>query len=90
MLIILPKKNDGLPAHLTRLLDSASLPMFKKLFSKAFYENKRFELQMPKFILSGESIDLKEPQKTLGINEVFTKRPTFLESVKNRASTLAV
>ncbi len=72
MLIVLPKQNGGLPALLTRLLDSASLPTFKRRFSKALYDNKLFELQMPNFTLGRESIDLKESLKTLGVNEVVT------------------
>ncbi len=95
MLIVLPKQNDGLPSLLTKLLDRASLPAFKKLFDKSTYTMKRFEFRMPKFTLGGESIDLKEHLSALGMNEVFTdqadfsgingKRNLFIGSVMHQA-----
>ncbi len=77
MLIVLPKQNDGLPVLLTKLLDPASLPTFKKLFCKSTYNMKRFMFHMPKFTFGGDSIDLKEHLKALGMNEVFTNRADF-------------
>ncbi len=77
MLIVLPKQNDGLPAILTKLLDPASLPAFKKLFSKSTYRKQRFMFHMPKFTLGGDSIDLKEHLSVLGMNEVFTDQADF-------------
>ncbi len=95
MLIVLPKQNDGLPALLSKLLDPASLPTFKKLFDKSAYRMKRFEFRMPKFTLGGESIDLEEHLRILGMNEVFTKdadfsgingkRNLFIDSVMHQA-----
>ncbi len=77
MLIVLPKQNDGLPALLTKLLDPASLPTFKKLFSKSTYAQQRVMFHMPKFTLGGESIDLKDHLKAIGMNEVFTNLADF-------------
>ncbi len=77
MLIVLPKQNDGLPALLTKLLEPASLPTFKKLFSKSTYGKRRFMFHMPKFTLGGDSIDLKEHLSVLGMNEVFTDQADF-------------
>ncbi len=95
MLIVLPKQNDGLPALLTKLLDPASLPTFEKLFSKFTYSMKRFMFHMPKFTLGGDSIDLKDHLRVLGMNEVFTdqadfsgitgKRNLFIDSVMHQA-----
>ncbi len=95
MLIVLPNRTDGLPALLAQLLDPASLSAFKKLFDKSAYSMKRFEFHMPKFTLGGESIDLKEHLKALGLNEVFTKdadfsglnekRNLFIDSVMHQA-----
>ncbi len=77
MLIVLPKQKNGLPDLLTKLLDPASLPTFKKLFSKSTYMTQRFMFGMPKFTLGGESIDLKDKLKALGMDEVFTNRADF-------------
>ncbi len=77
MLIVLPQQNDGLPALLTKLLDPASLPTFKKLFSKSTYGKHRFMFHMPKFTLGGASIDLKDHLRVLGMNEVFTNQADF-------------
>ncbi len=95
MLIVLPKQNDGLPALLTKLLDPTSLPTFTKLFSKFTYSMKRFMFHMPKFTLGGDSVDLKDHLRVLGMNEVFTdqadfsgitgKRNLFIDSVMHQA-----
>ncbi len=77
MLIVLPKKNDGLPALLTKLLNTASLPKFRKLFTKSTYGNRRFMLYMPKFTLGGDSLDLKDHLRALGMIDVFTDRADF-------------
>ncbi len=77
MLIVLPTKNDGLPALLTKLLNPASLPTFRKLFSKSTYAKRRFMFYMPKFTLGGDSLDLKDHLRALGMNEVFTDRADF-------------
>ncbi len=95
MLIVLPKQNDGLPALLTKLLDTASLPTFKKLFNESTYGKHRFMFHMPKFTLGGDSIDLKDHLRVLGMNEVFTtqadfsgvtgKKNLFIDSVMHQA-----
>ncbi len=77
MLIVLPKQNVGLLALLTNLLDPASRPTFKKLFSKSTYSMKRFEFHMPKFTLGGDSTDLKDHLRALGMREVFTDQAEF-------------
>ncbi len=56
---------------------------------------KHLEFHMPKFTLGGESIDLKEHLKALGLNEVFIKdaafsgingeRNLFIDSVMHQA-----
>ncbi len=95
MLIVLPKQNDGLPTLLTKLLDPATLPTFKKLFCKSTYSMKRSEFHMPKFTLGGDSIDLKDHLRVLGMNEVFAsqadfsgvtgKKNLFIDSVMHQA-----
>ncbi len=77
MLIVLPRQNDGLPTLLTKLLDSASLPTFTKLFNMSTYKKRRLMFHMPKFTLGGDSIDLKDQLRVLGMNEVFTDQADF-------------
>ncbi len=72
MLIVLPNQTNGLPGLLNKLLDSASLPTLKRLFSKSTYAMQRFYFFLPKFILGGKSSELKEKLGHLGVNEVFT------------------
>ncbi len=77
MLIVLPKQYNGLPGLLKTLLDPASLPVFKKPFNKSTFTSRRFMFNMPKFTLGGESTDLVEKLKPLGMNDVFTNRADF-------------
>lgn len=79
MLIVLPNKKEGLPDVLKRLGEQPD--WFKEIFTSNQYFSDEVILRMPKFILGGESIQLKEALSNMGLQSIFSEQTADLSGI---------